>query len=253
MPCLAERRADAADHARHVAVAEQGELPSSWRLKRWPQASSRCGRLRRPSVVPTTRSRRSPATTVTRTRSVKSRALRSLGLDDLDPALLGDRRRVDLVDLLLGVAAEHAEQHGDAERAGVALGDAAEELDLDAVDRRALGEADREAAELAAQRQERAEHLEVLGGDRRHVDRGGHRAAGERGDDLLGGLEAGAVRGLGGRGAQVRRDDHVGIAEQRVLGGRLGAEDVERGARRPCRSRARPSGPRRRSAGRARR
>ena len=43
-------------------------------------------------------------------------------------------------------------------------------------------------------------------------------------------LVAGAVGRLGGRGAEVRRDDDVGVAEQRVLGDRLGAEDVERGA-----------------------
>ena len=67
----------------------------------------------------------------------------------------------------------------------------------------------------------------LTGGD---VDRRGDDAAGERGDDLLGGLDAGAVLRLGGRGAQVRRDDDVGVAEQRVVGDRLAREDVERGA-----------------------
>ena len=52
----------------------------------------------------------------------------------------------------------------------------------------------------------------------------------ERGDDLLGGLHAGAVLRLGRRGAEVRRDDDVGVAEQRVVGDRLAREDVERGA-----------------------
>ena len=42
---------------------------------------------------------------------------------------------------------------------------------------------------------------------------------------------AGAVLRLGGRRAEVRRDDHVGVAEERVLGDRLAAEDVERRAR----------------------
>ena len=54
---------------------------------------------------------------------------------------------------------------------------------------------------------------------------------GERGHHLLGGLVAGAVGGLGGGGAEVRRDHHVGIAEQRVVGHRLLAEHVERRAR----------------------
>ena len=80
------------------------------------------------------------------------------------------------------------------------------------------------------QRDERAEHLHVLRADRRDVDRGRDDAAGERGDDLLGGLHAGAVLRLGGRGAEVRRDDDVGVAEQRVLGDRLRAEDVQRRA-----------------------
>ena len=93
-----------------------------------------------------------------------------------------------------------------------------------------LGEADPDAAERAGERQERAEHVHVLGADRRDVDGGGDDAAGERGDDLLGGLHAGAVLRLGGRGRQVRRDDHVGIAEQRVVGDRLAGEHVERGA-----------------------
>jgi hypothetical protein len=38
------------------------------------------------------------------------------------------------------------------------------------------------------------------------------------------------IGGLGGRGAQVRRHNDVGAPEERVLGDRLGAEDVERRA-----------------------
>ncbi len=55
-------------------------------------------------------------------------------------------------------------------------------------------------------------------------------AAGQRGDDLLGGLHAGAVLSLGGGGAEVRRDDDVRVAEERVVRDRLWSEDVERGA-----------------------
>ena len=53
---------------------------------------------------------------------------RALGLDQLDPALLGDGGGVDHADLLLGVAAQHAAQHLDREQAGVAIGDPAQEL-----------------------------------------------------------------------------------------------------------------------------
>ena len=144
--------------------------------------------------------------------------LGALGLDERDAALGGDRGRADLVDVLLDVAGEDADERREAERAGVALGDAAEELDLDALDRRALREAHGEPSEAARERQERPEHLEVLGRDGGDVHRGRDRPARQRGDDLLGGLVAGAVGGLGGGRAEVRRDDHVGIA--RRAGGR---------------------------------
>ena len=87
---------------------------------------------------------------------------------------------------------------------------------------------------------ERPQHLHVLGRDRGHVDRAGHDAAGQRGHHLLGRLVAGAIGRLGRRCAQVRRDDHVRVAEQRMVGDRLGAEHVQRGTRRPCPSRALP-------------
>ena len=106
-------------------------------------------------------------------------------------------------------------------------------------------------AEVACQRQERPERLEVLGRDRGDVHRARDHAAGERGHHLLGGLVAGAVGGLGGGGAEVRGDHHVGIAEQRVLGDGLLAEHVERGAGDLARSRAPRAAPPRPSACRA--
>ena len=64
----------------------------------------------------------------------------------------------------------------------------------------------------------------------RDVDGVRDEAAVERGDDLLGDDQAGAVLGLvGGRG-EMRRHDDVLQAEQLTLV-RLGGEDVERGAR----------------------
>ena len=108
--------------------------------------------------------------------------------------------------------AQHAHQHGEREQARVALGDAAEVLDLDALD-------DEPSASAIASRPSRS--TSGTNGpstswssarDRRDVDRGRDDAAGQRGDDLLGGLHAGAVLRLGGRGAEVRRDDDVRIA-----------------------------------------
>ena len=62
------------------------------------------------------------------------------------PRSLGQVRGVDEVDGLLGVAREDPGEHGDAEQAGVLLGEAAAELDLDPADgavAEALGEASR--------------------------------------------------------------------------------------------------------------
>ena len=157
---------------------------------------------------------------------------RVLGFDHPDPALLGHLRRIDGVDLLLGATAERADQRLDHQQARVALGQPAEAVDLDPLHGDALTdrEHDRDRAERAAQRQIRAEYLEVLGRDRRHVDRAGDDSAGERRHHLLRRLKAGPVGRLRRRCAEVRGDDHVRVAEQRMLGHRLGAEHVERGA-----------------------
>ncbi len=153
------------------------------------------------------------------------------GLGHVDAALLGEARGVHVVHVLLDVPRQHPLEDLDGEDAGVALGDTAEVLDLERVDRAALGQRHGHAAEVAGERQERAEHLHVLGGDGGHVHRARDHAPGERRHHLLGGLVAGAVGGLGRGGAEVRGDHHVGIAEQRVVGHRLLAEHVERRAR----------------------
>src|SRR5882672_2475019 len=81
----AEDRPDPADHAGHVAVAEQRDVVLELEVEALAHASSRCGRARRPSVVPTTLARPSPEMTVTRTRSAKSRALVRLVSTDSMP------------------------------------------------------------------------------------------------------------------------------------------------------------------------
>ena len=98
--------------------------------------------------------------------------------------------------------------------------------DLERRHRAAAHHAD-ELAELAGERQERPEHRERLGPDRRDVHGRGDDAAGEGGGHLLGHDHAGAVLGLLGRGAQVRRHDDAGQAEERALGDRLLREDVD--------------------------
>ena len=95
---------------------------------------------------------------------------------------------------------------------------------------RALAQALGQAAELFAERHEGGQRLHLLGAHGGDVDRVGDDAAGQRGDHLLGGDDAGAVLCLCGRGTEVRRDDDILAGEDGVLGERLGGEDVERRA-----------------------
>ena len=189
-----EGRADAPDHARHVAVAEQrdvvGELqvealaPGLEQVRAFAASDDGAD-----DALALTAGDDGHAHEVGEVAAVLRRVSTSL-----DPALLGDRRGATGL-TSSSVSLQHAEQHFHGQRPGVALADAAEQLDLDAVDRdpSARVMARRPSRARAARR---AKHLEVLGRHRRHVDRAGDAAAGERGD-LLGGLVAGTVGRLG--------------------------------------------------------
>ena len=128
---LAERGADAADHPRLVAVAEDRQV----RLEL--DVEARAPGLEQVRAVAVAEHRADDARAVAaaddRHADEVGEVARRLAAwsTDRDPALLGERRRVDVVDLLLGVAGEHALEHLDREQAGVALGEAAEDLDLD--------------------------------------------------------------------------------------------------------------------------
>ena len=154
--------------------------------------------------VPATATRSSPATTVTRISSLKSSASETAFSSKTIPrcwAIVGALTRLTCSSVR---PSQRADDHREPEQARVEVGDAPEEGRLDPLDRAALGEAHRQAPELRGQRQERPEHLHVLGADRGDVDGRRDDAAVERGDDLLGALVAGAVGRLGGRGAEVR-------------------------------------------------
>ncbi len=194
-PVLAEAGADAPDHAGKVGVAEEREV-GVVEL----EVEALAPGLEQVRAVQLAERRADHAVAADRDADEVGEVAGDelLGLGDLDPALLGQRRRVDEVDLLLGVAVQHALERGEREQARVAAREVAEVLALDALDARALGERGGEAAEALHERQVRAEHLHVLRADGGDVDRGRDDAAGERGDDLLGGLDAGAVLRLGG-------------------------------------------------------
>ena len=87
-----------------------------------------------------------------------------------------------------------------------------------------------DAAELVGQRDEGVERVAVLVGHHGRVDGVLDERAAEGAGHLLGDDRAGAVLGLGGGGAEVRRDDDVRQLEEGRLGERLLLEDVDGGA-----------------------
>ena len=132
-PASPKQRADAADHAGHVVVAQEDHAAARARSRARSRAPRRAsgGRRCRSSCR-----RRATSSAVTATRFVKSRDDAALLLDDLDPALGGDERRVDVVDRLVGAALEGAVQRGDREQARVVLGELAVVLERRARARR---------------------------------------------------------------------------------------------------------------------
>src|SRR5947207_10257986 len=91
-------------------------------------------------------------------------------LEDLDAALGRDQRRVDVVDRLLGAALKGTVERGDRQQARVARRERAVVRERDPL-AAAAGQLHREPAELRRERNERAEHLELLGANGRDVDR----------------------------------------------------------------------------------
>ena len=145
-------------------------------------------------------------------------------LDD-DAALLGDDRRGDDVDSC-SIGRSRPAIAAEVERLGVHAGDLAFVGELHLADA-GLGQLAGERAELLRERDERLEPRRLLGGDRGKVDGVGDRAAQQIVRHLLGDLQRDVLLRLGGRGAEMRRAHHVGMPEQRVLGGRLLGEYVE--------------------------
>src|SRR5689334_6322160 len=208
-----------------TSSVKSSETASRVSMSSMPRSSAMCGPLTRltgssvwPERIPTRAAmlrmrvswsaRRPRNSTTTRSEIALSRLVagmephdhqlrevlgdRVAGLDELDAALLGHVRAVDQIDGLLGVAGENPDEGRDAEDACVLVGEAATELDHDAV-RRSFAERLREAAELLAERHERRELLHHLGADGRDVDGRGDDSPGERRGHLLSGDDACAI------------------------------------------------------------
>ncbi len=124
-----------------------------------------------------------------------------------DAALARERRRVHVVDVV-DEAREQPAQHRDRDRPDVELGDGPRVLDRD-LGRRVGRELGEKAPELLAEQEVRPQQLQHLGTHRRHVDGRLHLAAHEEVGDLLGDRDRDVDLRLAGRGAEVRRHDHL--------------------------------------------
>ena len=105
MPCSPKHRADPADHAGQVRVAEDRQvLASSCDVEALALRLEQVRAVRRPSVVPDDLDALSPLRDRDRDEVGEVARVALVRLGDVDAALLGDRRGVDEVDVLLGVA-----------------------------------------------------------------------------------------------------------------------------------------------------
>ena len=181
-----------------------------------------------PNSVPATCTARSPIRPRSDTRLTKSMADDDVVSRTDEAPCLGELRRVDEAHRLVDDEAEHALEHGEREHPAVVVGDLALVRDLERFDRTA-GERGEQPAEALREREERLHgRVGLLG---REVHGVGHELAAEREHDLLGDRLTRLVLGLGGRRAEVRRDDDVRRA--RTAATPSSARSRRRRARRP--------------------
>ena len=128
-----------------------------------------------PKMAPSTSRLSLPFFALTVMRAGEIAGFFAFRLDDLDAALFGHHRRVDVIDRRFHHRRQETLQHGDGERRDIVLGDVAAVLDLNFLRQRA-GHLRVEAAELLAERQIGAQDSQQLRADRRHVDRVAHDA-----------------------------------------------------------------------------
>src|SRR5581483_6394830 len=163
----AEDRPDAADHARLVLVAEDHEVLGERHVEALAPDPHEVGQAPRADGGPGDLDRLVSRLDPHRDQLGELVRDRVLELREVDAPLLGQRRGVDEVHLLLGVAGEDSHEHRDAEQAGVVLGYAPPELRGDPIDG-PVAEPLRQPTEPLAERHEGREGLHLLrpdGGD----------------------------------------------------------------------------------------
>ena len=152
-------------------------------------------------------------------------------LGDADSALARDEGRADIVEILVEKAAQQSLQRRRRDRFGLEPRGLASQADRDLHWR--LGDELRgKAAQPLGQPQMRSERFQLLGRERRHIDRMADHAIDEKFGSLLRDVDRDLDLRLVGRRAQMGRRDHVVEAQQRmVFRRRLFDEHVERRAR----------------------
>ena len=226
---VAEQRADAADHAGHVVVAQEQQAPGELDLER------EAVHAHEPGVV-IGAEHRADDRALLRVAHRHGEQVRVVGgaravlLGHLDAELGRDRERVDVVQALVR-RAERAAQRGRGEQARAGAREAPRRGDLDARDG-PLRERHREPAEALGDRQERLQHAALVLGHERQVERVRDRGPRERGHDLLGDDDAGAILRLARRAREVRRE-HAGWARRAAASRPAAAPARRRRAPRP--------------------
>src|SRR4051794_20455720 len=226
---VAEERADLADHAGNVVVAEEhhvgGELDVDPEPVRAREEQARLGPDRRSRDLHLFAALRRHA--YLEDVHVVTRGAEPF-LRDRDPALGREQGCVDVVDGLVDPATEDAVERSDRQQPRVEIGDRPVCRDDDPP-RPSAGELDGQPPELRRQGNERAEHVERRLVDNRDVDGIRDETAVERSHDLLRDDHPGPVLRLVRGGSEVRRQDDAVELEQRTVVRLLG-EDVESGA-----------------------
>ena len=150
-----------------------------------------------------------------------------LRLRDLDVALLGKARRIDVIYLALHDGVQHALDDSRREKPCVDLGDFPVVGDFHALDGAFCEGADR-SSDALRQIEIGPDDLHDLRGNRRHIDRRGHRLALECRKDALRHVHGNPDLRLHRRCAEMRREDDAGNAQQRMIRrNRLTGEHVD--------------------------
>ena len=224
-PVPAQDRADLADDARLIAVADddEGAIQRRLDLDTVEQHEARLLRLEHGALRPVLAAIRMQLDRDETREVARPGAVR---LHDLQPALPGDRLGVHESDGRRQHRAEQPDQHRADEHVVVAVGELAVVADADYLDA-ILGKLGEQAAQSLGEPDIGLQPPELLRGDGREVDGVTHDAGTQELAHAGGRLETHELLRFPGRGRDMRRRHDLRQAGQLCRTGRLGVEDVE--------------------------